>query len=381
MCGIASGNGKDNIDPVRILDQERARLSQARPLAVYHPVKLDRAGLSKEAFDRLRKDSPALFKESSAYQLARAEEDLADHLGALQDSLSTGRPALFLDYVRRACIFFSIRHLSPHYLPDSLLALREVIDEHLTGDLRVKADAFLKKGIAAARETPTVPPDCFDDRDPLSGTAREYLDALVKADRATATTILADAAASGVSADDLSLRVLVPVLEETGRRWLVQETSVAEEHYISAAAAADLFRLNERARAEHPPVPRGKSVIVAAAEQDLHAIGMQMVAGFFERDGWDTYYIGPNTPAQSLIHAARDRKADVIALSCSMPAYLSALSYLIRSLRADPATAHAKILVGGRPFATDPPLWHQIGADGHAKDAAAAVAEAHRLTG
>ena len=352
-----------------------------RASSEYRPVKLDRAGFAKEAFDRLRNTTPALFTESSAYQRAQAEEDLADHLGALQDSLSTGRPALFLDYVRRACIFFSFRHLPPSYVADSLRALRDVLGEHLAGDIRDNAGAFLKKGIAAARETPAAPPSCFDDRDPLSGTARAYLDALVRADRARATAILAAAADSGVSADDLCLRVLVPVLEEIGRRWLVQETSVAEEHYISAAAASDLFRLHERALAEHPPVLREKTVLVAAAEQDLHALGMQMVAGFFERDGWDTYYIGPNTPVQSLIRAARDRNADVIALSCSMPAYLSALSYLIRSLRADPATVHAKILVGGRPFATDPPLWHQIGADGYAKDAAAAVAEAHRLTG
>jgi methanogenic corrinoid protein MtbC1 len=346
---------------------------------VYHQVKLDRAGLAKEAFDRLRIDSPALFKEASAYQRTRAEEDLADHLGALEDSLSTGRPALFLEYIRRACLFFSFRHLPPHYVPDSLRALRPVLADHLTGDLRDNADAFLKKGIAAAREIPLPPPSRFDDRNPLSGTARAYLDALVRADRATAETILADATDSGVSVDDLSLCVIVPVLEETGRRWLVQETSVAEEHYISAAAAADLFRLHERALAEHPPVPRKKSVIVAAAEQDLHAIGMQMVAGFFERDGWDTYYIGPNTPVQSLIRAARDRKADVIALSCSMPAYLAELDYLIRSLRADLATAHAKIIVGGRPFATDPPLWRQIGADAYAKDAADAVTAVHRL--
>ena len=356
-------------------------MSRERYSAVYSAVKLDRAGLAKEAFGRLRAHAPALFTESSAYQRARAEEDLADHLGALEESLSTGRPALFLDYVRRACIFFSFRHLPPQYVPESLRALREVLDEHLAGDIHDTADLFLKKGIAAARETPVAPSSCFDEHDPLSGTARAYLEALIEGDRKKAGTILSDAAASGITVDDLSLRVILPALRETGRRWLVQELSVAEEHFISGTAATDLSRLHERALAELPPVPRKKSVIVAAAEQDLHAIGMQMVAGFFERDGWDTYYIGPNTPAQSLIRAARDRNADVIALSCSMPAYLSALWYLIRSLRADPATAHAKILVGGSPFATDPPLWRQIGADAYAKDAADAVAAANRLTG
>ena len=86
-----------------------------------------------------------------------------------------------------------------------------------------------------------------------------------------------------------------------------------------------------------------------------------MVADFFEMDRWDTYYIGPNTPALSLLRAARDRKADVIAISCTMPSFLPAVHYLIRSLRADSGTAQAKIIVGGHPFRVDPGLWKQLG--------------------
>jgi methanogenic corrinoid protein MtbC1 len=350
--------------------------------AVYRPVRLDGAGLATAAFGRFRKEFPALFKESSAYQLSRAEEDLGDHVSALQESLATGRPALFLDYVRRASIFFASRHLPPRYVSDGLRVLREVVKENLPGDLRDSAEKILGKGIAAAKGVPAAPPSCIDDTDPLAAIASSYFEALVRAERKKAEKIIADAMASAVPVKDLYLHVFVPVLRETGRRWLIQELSVAEEHYITASVTAEIAHLHDRfiAANRHVP-PRGKTVVVASVERDLHEIGIRMVADFFEMDGWDTYYIGPNTPALSLLHAARDRDADVIAISCTIPSFLSTVHYLIRSLRADPSTAQAKIIVGGHPFTVDPELWKQLGGDAYAQDAAEAVAAAHRLVG
>jgi methanogenic corrinoid protein MtbC1 len=349
---------------------------------VYQPVKLDRTGLAAAAFGRFRKEFPTLFKESSAYQLLRAEEDLGDHISALQESLATGSPALFLDYVRHACIFFAFRHLPHQYFLDGLSVLREEIKQNLAGEIRDNAVKFLKKGIAAAQSIPSAPPSCIDDEDPLAAIASSYFEALAGADRKRAEKIIADAIASGVPVKDLYLHVFVPVLRETGRRWLIQELSVAEEHYITASVSAEITHLHDRFVADNRPAsPGGKTVIVASAEGDLHEIGIRMIADFFEFDGWNTYYIGPNTPALSLLRAARDRKADVIALSCTMPSFLSKVHYLIRSLRADPGTAQTKIIVGGHPFAVDPGLWKQLGADACARDAADAVAAAHRLTG
>jgi MerR family transcriptional regulator, light-induced transcriptional regulator len=106
-----------------------------------------------------------------------------------------------------------------------------------------------------------------------------------------------------------------------------------------------------------------------------------MVADFFDMNGWNTYYIGANTPAPDLIAAVRERKADVVALSSTMAYHLSRVDYLIRSLRGDPATRHVKIIVGGYPFAIVPDLWKKIGADAYAGSAEDALNAANRLTG
>ncbi len=61
--------------------------------------------------------------------------------------------------------------------------------------------------------------------------------------------------------------------------------------------------------------------------------------------------------------------------------HLGAVSEVIAAIRAAPACAGVKILVGGAPFNVDPMLWQRLGADGWAPDgqSALAVAEGWRV--
>ena len=113
--------------------------------------------------------------------------------------------------------------------------------------------------------------------------------------------------------------------------------------------------------------------------EDLHEIGIRMVADFLAIDGWDVHYPGADTPAVSIIEEVEDRKAGFIALSITMPSRLAALRYLIRSLRADAETKSVRIIGGGYPFLLVPGLWKALGADA-APCPEEAVAAAWRLT-
>ncbi|HVN74320.1 MAG TPA: cobalamin-dependent protein [Methanoregula sp.] len=377
--------GKANIRSTGFLIRRERTSAQPKPSGTgtpaYRPVNLDTAALAGRAFERLLEKYPAMFRDASAYQQQRAVEDLKDHLGALQDALATGSPALLLDYACRAQVFFTARHLPGDYVTAGFRVLRELVRKDLPDDLRDDADRFCKLAIAGIRTAPEEPPPCIDDSNPLAGTARAYLDAVRNADREGARKIIAGAEASGVRPRDLYLSVFQPVLRETGRLWLIQRLSVAEEHFISASVEAEIARLHEWLAAEAKGAEkRGKTVVSATVEQDLHGIGIRMVTDFFELDGWDTYFTGANTPARSLLRAVRDRNADLVAISCTIPSRLPAVHYLIRSLRADPGTDRAKILVGGYPFMVLPGLWKQLGADACARDAEEAVAAADLLT-
>jgi methanogenic corrinoid protein MtbC1 len=105
-----------------------------------------------------------------------------------------------------------------------------------------------------------------------------------------------------------------------------------------------------------------------------------MVADFFEMEGWDTYYLGANTPANAVVGSLAEHKADLLAVSATMTFHVSAVRELIARVRTAVATREVRVLVGGYPFNVSSELWRQVGADGCARDAQEAVAVAGRLT-
>jgi methanogenic corrinoid protein MtbC1 len=96
-------------------------------------------------------------------------------------------------------------------------------------------------------------------------------------------------------------------------------------------------------------------------------------------DGWDTYYLGANTPTESVIRALVDRRAQVLGISATITYHVRDVEALVRAVRAAAACRNVKILVGGYPFNMAPGLWQKIGADGFARDAQGAIELAGRL--
>src|SRR5215210_5471724 len=125
-----------------------------------------------------------------------------------------------------------------------------------------------------------------------------YLDALVAGDLDGARRVLTGALDAGTTVRELYLGVLQPALYEVGARWSRAEISVAQEHLATAAAQAAMAGLAERLA----PLPGSRgasrgSVVIACAEDELHALGVRMVADFLEADGWGVTWIGAMTPA------------------------------------------------------------------------------------
>ena len=238
---------------------------------------------------------------------------------------------------------------------------------------------MIKKSIGELKQRIPPLPSFFTDEDPFSAIAQSYLAALLVPDREKARKIISDALASGKTVPDIYLRVFQPVLRETGRLWQIHKLSIAKEHFVTASVQLSITRLHYQVISSRKGELRGKTIVTACVGEELHDVGIRMVTDFFEIDGWNTYHIGANIPAQSLIEAVKDRNPEVLAISLTIPTYIPVVHYLIRSLRADPKTAKVKILVGGYVFNVVPDLWKQIGADAYAADAGEAVVAANRF--
>jgi len=167
---------------------------------------------------------------------------------------------------------------------------------------------------------PALVPSFLSPDNPLLATAQSFLDALLVPDREKARNIIASGALeSGIPVKEIYLGVFRPVLRETGRLWQLRKISVAEEHFVTASVQLFVSYLHDRIVPPDKTRQGEKTVVAACVESERHEVGIRMVTDFFEIDGWNTDYIGANTPAQSLIQAARDRNADVVAISSTMP--------------------------------------------------------------
>ena len=176
------------------------------------------------------------------------------------------------------------------------------------------------------------------------GTRRDaYLAALLARDQRGARAVVAEALADGASPEDLYLQVFQPALQEVGHRWALGDLSVADEHLATAVTHQLLDEVSPRMRT----VPwGGRLAVVSSTPDELHALGVRMVADFLEADGWEVLQLGAATPADDLVALVEREAPDMVALSTTTPRSLPGIADVLQQLR----RAHPRplIVVGGQ---------------------------------
>lgn len=206
--------------------------------------------------------------------------------------------------------------------------------------------------------------------------AKEYLDLLIAGDREKASELVNTAIHDGVSIRDIYLSVFKPCLYEVGRLWQTGQITVAHEHFISAATQMIMSELYPQIRKLMPK--NGKVAIAACVSGELHEIGLRMGADILEMEGWQTFYLGANMPALSIIDMIKDKKAQLLILSCCLPINAPALRELI-SIVKERLGDGVKIIIGGYTISNNPAYAASFGADAAATDAGEIISLANIL--
>ncbi|HKV09327.1 MAG TPA: ATP-binding protein [Thermoanaerobaculia bacterium] len=319
---------------------------------------------------------PELGRRYGEIGRARCQEDAHYHLSYLAEAIASSSPSLFADYVSWAKVLLAGLGIPQEDLARNLEVLKDALRGELPHEEAEIATGYVDAGLRQLPQSPPELPTRLLEDAPLAGLSREYLEALLCGDRHTASRLVLDAVSGGVPVKDVYLQVFQPVQHEVGRLWQMNQLTVAQEHYCTAATQLVMSQL-------YPWIfsgPRnGRTLVAACVAGDLHEIGVRMVSDFFEMDGWNTFYLGANTPTPSVLKTLQERRADVLLVSATITSHVRAVSRLIAEARAAEGD-RVKILVGGYPFNVDPDLWQRVGADGCARNAEEAVALATFLT-
>ena len=310
-------------------------------------------------------------------QIAHTKQDTRFHLDFLASALWAGEPVLFSDYARWTLTLFENLGLPAEWLTGSIECIRDAIVELLEPQSAAVAERYIQPVLDGT----CVGDECADESliDAASrhgGLAMRYLGAVIGAERQRASQMILEAVDAGVPVSEVYLEVLQPVQMELGRLWQINRITVAQEHYATAVTQMVMSQLYAHIFSTEK---NGRTMVAACVGGELHEIGMRMVADFFEMRGWDTHYVGANTPIKDIIETVALTRANVLALSATMGFHIPEVAEVIAALRADERTVNTKVIVGGYPFILAPNLWQRVGADGSAPDASAALDLAERL--
>ena len=180
----------------------------------------------------------------------------------------------------------------------------------------------------------------------------------------------------GISLDNLHLELLEPSARRLGELW----TEDAIDFVDVTIGVARLQRIvHHFAELEHvqPYDDKRRALIMVAPGED-HSFGNQMVQRFMRAAGWDVMIMPGGNMVQVIELLSREWLA-VVGFSISGDTHIESLTRTIKAIRTQSLNPHIGVMIGGAMVAERPELVAQIGADGTAVNAAAAVILAKKL--
>lgn len=204
---------------------------------------------------------------------------------------------------------------------------------------------------------------------------KKLYDAILTGDQKTAVAITEQALAEQMDPQVLINEAMIPAMNEAGAKFECEEYFVPELLLAARAMKASLALLRPLL-AERGAEPVGRAVI-GTVKGDLHDIGKNLVASMLEGAGFEVIDLGADVAADKFVAAVRERNPHLVCMSALLTVTMPAMRTTIQALQAAGVRDKVKVMVGGAPVT--PEYAREIGADGYADNASAAVKKAREL--
>ncbi len=200
-------------------------------------------------------------------------------------------------------------------------------------------------------------------------------DAVIQMDEKRAEEFSAEAISSGIDAYRALSEGLIKGMETVGEQFDKGIVFVPEVLLASDALCAGLEVLKPHLAGTDAKTPH--TVVIGVVHGDTHDIGKNIVKIMLETGGFRVIDLGRNVALNRFVEVAAEENAELIALSSLMTTTREGMRGVIQLLEQESTRAAHKVLIGGA--AVSPGFARQIGADGYAANAIAAVGVAREL--
>jgi len=200
-------------------------------------------------------------------------------------------------------------------------------------------------------------------------------EAILNGNAKGALAVTQEALAAGAIPQELIDQYMTPAMTEAGDRFECEEFFVPELLLAARAMKTALEPLRPLL-AKQGAKSAGK-VVIGTVKGDLHDIGKNLVVALLEGGGFEVVDLGADVAAEKFVSTVKEMQPDLIGLSALLTVTMPSMGAVIEALQQAGVRDQVKVLVGGAPVTEE--FAEQIGADGYADNASAAVAAARRL--
>ncbi len=146
-----------------------------------------------------------------------------------------------------------------------------------------------------------------------------------------AERVVQEALAAEATGAQIFARVLTPAMYRIGERWERAEITAADEHLATAITNRIMGSVYGALALEMPTSK--ERVLIAAVEGDQHVMGLRMIADVLDGAGYETLYMGADTPLYRLIASVARFEPSVVALGATAPWSAAQLVDTVRAVR------------------------------------------------
>lgn len=184
----------------------------------------------------------------------------------------------------------------------------------------------------------------------------------------------------GLSPGDIIENGLGKGLKTVGEKF--EKCEIWLMHLVAAAEAAQRAIVEllepEILKRKETRTSLGK-IVIGTVAGDIHDIGKNIVRALLTAAGFEVHDLGKDIPVKDFIDKVRETNASILAASALLTSTAPMQRDIVEALKKEGIRKKVKVMVGGAAVSAE---WaEEIGADGYAPNAAAAVELAKRFMG
>ena len=201
--------------------------------------------------------------------------------------------------------------------------------------------------------------------------------AVIEGNKDDIVDLTEDALDEGLDAKTILDNGLMPGMDHVGVEFRAGNMFVPEVLRSARAMQASMDVLKPLL-AEAGAEMTGK-IVLGTVRGDMHDIGKNLVAMMCEGAGFEVQDLGKDVSPDAFVQAVRDFRPDIVGMSALLTTTMRVMEQTVKALEEAGVREQVKVMVGGAPVTQS--FADQIGADGYASNAAAAVEMAKQFVG